>query len=76
MLTSCGKEEWYGFVYPDRDDYENMEVVGIYDSFDECQNATLSRLTEVSPEANGDYQCGLNCSLIIANKYQCSEIRK
>ena len=61
LLTSCGKEEWEGFVYPNKNDLTVHRNIGIYESLESCRSAAWNMLSEISSIERGDYECGLNC---------------
>jgi hypothetical protein len=60
-LGGCFKEEWEGFVYPNKNDLTKHIGIGIYKSLEECRASTIGTLNQVSSVERGDYECGLNC---------------
>jgi len=61
LLSSCFKEEWEGFVYPNKNDFTVHRNVGVYESLENCRIAALNTLSHISSIQEGDYECGLNC---------------
>lgn len=61
LLASCGKEEWEGFVYPNKNDLTVHRNTGVYESLESCRSAARNMLSEISSIERGDYECGLNC---------------
>jgi len=61
LLSSCFKEEWEGFVYPNKNDLTVHRNIGVYDSLENCRAAALDTLSRISTIEKGDYECGLNC---------------
>ena len=61
MLSSCFKEEWEGFVYPDKNNLTVHRNIGVYESLESCRAAALNALSQISAIEKGDYECGLNC---------------
>lgn len=61
VLSSCFKEEWEGFVYPNKDDLTVHRNIGVYESLEGCRAAALNTLSQISSIEKGDYECGLNC---------------
>jgi len=61
ILSSCGKEEWEGFVYPNKNDLTAHRNIGIYESLESCRSAAWDMLSRISSIEQGDYECGLNC---------------
>jgi len=61
LLASCGKEEWEGFVYPNKNDLTVHRNIGIYESLESCRSAAWDLLSEISSIERGDFECGLNC---------------
>jgi len=63
LLTGCS-EHWEGFVYPDKNNLQRSQAVGVYPSLEECRLAARRALAELfrDPQlVRGDYECGLNC---------------
>lgn len=59
LLTAL-RDEWSGFVYPNKDDLSRHLEIGPYPTIDACRSASLRALsTTFTPP--GDYECGLNC---------------
>ncbi len=63
LLNSCFKEEWEGFVYPNKNDLTNHKNIGIYKTLESCRAASLDILSRTSSIEQGDYECGLNCEV-------------
>ena len=60
VITGCSKEEWSGFVYPNKNNLSDHRNIGTYSSLEQCRDAALSLMSS-SNWFNGDYECGLNC---------------
>jgi len=56
------KGEWEGFVYPDKNNPLRHVNIGIFDTFEECRSAAVTKLSLVNSVSAGDYECGLNCN--------------
>jgi hypothetical protein len=50
------KEEWTGFVYPNKHNLINFKIHGVYENVNRCLSEGM-RLAE----DQGSYECGLNC---------------
>ncbi len=61
LLSSCSKDEWEGFVYPDRHNLTVHRNIGIYESLESCRAEARHMLSVLSSIEKGDYECGLNC---------------
>ncbi|HEU4838784.1 MAG TPA: hypothetical protein VFS88_05170 [Micavibrio sp.] len=61
LLSSCFKEQWEGFVYPNKGNLTNHVAIGIFTSLEECRDHSLAKLEEISSISAGDYECALNC---------------
>ena len=61
LLSSCSKDEWEGFVYPNKNNLTIYTNIGVYDSLENCRAEALNTLSQVSSIQKGDYECGLNC---------------
>lgn len=60
-VSGCFKEEWEGFVYPNKNDLAEHINIGSYKSLEECRASAINALNKVSSVSAGDYECGLNC---------------
>jgi hypothetical protein len=60
-VTGCFKEEWEGFVYPNKNNLSEHINIGSYKSLEECRASAINALNRVSSVSAGDYECGLNC---------------
>jgi hypothetical protein len=59
LLTGCN-DKWAGFVYPTASLVTHVNS-GSYDSFEDCQTASISMLRTMDAQAAGSYECGKNC---------------
>lgn len=61
-LASCGRpDEWRGWAYPSSADLTRSVELGTFTNFEACQAAAIGALQAMGREAEGDYECGLNC---------------
>jgi hypothetical protein len=60
-VSGCFKEEWEGFVYPNRNNLSEHINIGTYKSLEECRASAVSTMNRISSMTAGDYECGLNC---------------
>lgn len=60
-LSGCFKEEWTGYVYPDREDLTISQMIGPFGSLEDCGNTARAELARLGAISQGDYECGLNC---------------
>lgn len=60
-ISGCFKEEWEGFVYPNKNDLAEHINIGAYKSLEECRVSAVNALNKISSVSAGDYECGLNC---------------
>lgn len=60
-LTGCFKEEWTGYVYPDRENLARSQTIGTFGSLEECGDMARAELARLGATSRGDYECGLNC---------------
>ena len=61
VLSGCFKEEWEGFVYPNKNDLTVHKNIGVYKSLESCRTAAWDMLSRLNATEGGDYECGLNC---------------
>lgn len=60
-LTGCFKEEWEGFVYPNKNNLTYYQSIGVFSSLESCSDAAYGRLYQLNATTRGTYECGLNC---------------
>ena len=60
-ISGCFKEEWEGFVYPNKNNLSEHINIGSYKTLEECRASAINVLNKTSSVAAGDYECGLNC---------------
>ena len=60
-VSGCFKEEWEGFVYPNKNNLSEHINIGSYKSLKECRVSAINALNKISSVSAGDYECGLNC---------------
>ena len=60
-LSGCFKEEWEGFVYPNKNDLTIHKNIGVYKSLESCRAAAWDMLYILNATERGTYECGLNC---------------
>lgn len=87
LLGGCAKqpETWTAFVYPPgkslaAEDASKM-IYGHYESFEQCQSASISALRQSAAESPsedlGSYECGVGCRYEKEwDMYVCKETRK
>lgn len=59
--TACGKDQWTGFVYPNKHNLGTHVEIGNHDSLEACRAAAVAALRAATSLEAGDYECGLNC---------------
>lgn len=62
-VIGCFKEEWEGFVYPNKNNLTEHINIGTYKSLEACRASAIDALNKTSSASAGDYECGLNCEL-------------
>lgn len=60
-VSGCFREEWEGFVYPNKNNLSEHINIGSYKSLEECRASAVNALNKISSVSAGDYECGLNC---------------
>lgn len=66
LFTGCiggesAKEEWTGFIYPDKTNTKRSKAFGKYETLEQCQKASKNELEKLNLTTRGYYECGLNC---------------
>ena len=68
-LSGCFKDEWSGYVYPDKHNLSEHEYIGKFKSLEICREEALDALNNLgSSTRKGDYECGLNCDGSVCDK--------
>ncbi|MGJ0515371.1 MAG: hypothetical protein ACR65O_06405 [Methylomicrobium sp.] len=62
-ISGCLKDEWEGFIYPNKDNLSEHITIGSYKSLEECRTSAISALNKISSVSSGDYECELGCEL-------------
>ncbi len=70
------KQEWIGFVYPDKNNLWNDKNIGTFDSLEACRNEARSALYQMNATYSGDYECALNCDTSRGKPYICEETKR
>lgn len=60
--------QWTGVVYADRQNLSNYRLIGVFDSLENCRSEAIYALRQISPNNDGDYECGLNCEGSVCKK--------
>lgn len=87
LLGGCTKqpETWTAFVYPPgrslAAEDASRAIYGHYESFEQCQSASISALRQSAAESLsedlGSYECGVGCRYEKEwDMYVCKETRK
>lgn len=61
FFNGCFKEEWKGWVYPDKKNLANYRFMGKFKSLSECRTSTINYINSNSLQFTADFECGLNC---------------
>ena len=61
IFSGCFKEEWEGFVYPNKNDLTVHKNIGVFKTLEQCRSASFNMLSRLNASESGDYECGLNC---------------
>lgn len=70
ILSACTDDQWFGFVYPNKDNLSNDTSIGVFSSLEKCRKAALNTI-QSNKYVNGDYECGLDCDLSKGKPYIC-----
>lgn len=75
LLSSCGKQEWSGFVYPNKNNLAEDKNIGLFSSLEECRDNALEHISK-NNYSNADYECGLNCDFSESKPYICEKTER
>ena len=79
-LAGCDDrpDQWDAYIYPDRYDLSEHEVLKGFKTFDLCQQAAIVRLRSLPDPSEGDYECGYKCGPMdeYGGMTICKEARK
>lgn len=56
VTTSCSKDTYIGFLYPNKSNLSDFRITGEYTSLNDCLDDLNRRA-----RANSSYECGKNC---------------
>ena len=81
LLAGCfgsdKPKKWTSYIYPDKNNTKRSMDNGIFDSLEQCQEASLNKLQMLKLDTRGDYRCGLDCEYHEGMKTQiCKEMKK
>ncbi|WP_395376423.1 hypothetical protein [Marinicella sp. W31] len=62
LFNGCMGKGWEAFIYADKNNWDQIIVIGLFDSLYECRAEAMSKLEEVSSIKAGHFECGYNCS--------------
>jgi hypothetical protein len=61
-LSGCSnKEQWEGYVFPNKDNLLIHRNSGRFQSLQECKDASMAILESLDALEKGYYECGKNC---------------
>lgn len=76
LLTGCGGQpEWTGFVYPDAGNLTRSVQIGRFDTFEQCQSASIQTLGAFAVLHEGTFECGRRCKPSQSGIQICAETR-
>ena len=61
MFESLTRNDWEGFIYPNRYDLTKYISIGHFQTIEECGATIQIMLTDLRMSDHSDYECGLNC---------------
>lgn len=66
ILSGCfgqnsSKQEWTSLIYPDKNNTKRSKKYAVFNTLEECREASLKELERLNLSSRGDYNCGLNC---------------
>ncbi|AXH09934.1 hypothetical protein CP960_07005 [Malaciobacter halophilus] len=66
FLNACSnnnqKQQWTSWIYPDKNHIKRSMKNGVYNSLEECKQASINKIEELNISNKATYKCGLNCS--------------
>lgn len=76
LFAGCSAEpEWTGFVYPDADNLTVSAEIGRFDTFEQCQAASIKTLGAFAAISEGTFECGRRCKPSATGLQVCAETR-
>lgn len=61
FLSSCGQDEWEGYVYPNKNNLTIHISLGAFDTLDECREYAYQTMASLTRPKMATFECGLNC---------------
>ncbi|MGD2119481.1 MAG: hypothetical protein PVG66_14055 [Chromatiales bacterium] len=76
LLSGCGKNQWQGFVYLDKNDTSRFRETVVFDRLQSCRSAAWQILLAEDAVNKGFYECGMNCqtSYVTATTRHCEKL--
>ena len=76
MSASLTRDDWEGFIYPNRYDLTKHISIGHFQTIEECGATIQIMLTDLGMSDHSDYECGLNCKASDPFPKVCTETSK
>ena len=64
-VAACGESQWTGTIYPDRENLQDFERIGVFATLDDCRAAATSAIGALDDRGENvvaGWDCGQNCS--------------
>ncbi len=73
-LAGCSKDEWHGYVFPDKGNLLVHREAGKFKTLQECDDASMEILKSLNALDNGYFECGKNCKSESYYNRDCEEL--
>ena len=57
-VAACGESEWNGTLYPDREDLQVGQSLGMFATLDACRAAAEAAVAQLRAAAGGEFAAG------------------
>ena len=64
-VAGCGEAQWTGTIYPDRENLQDFERIGVFATLDDCRAAAIAAIGQLGDRGENlvaGWDCGQNCS--------------
>ena len=75
-VAACGDSQWTGTIYPDRENLNDFERVGVFATLDQCRAAATTAIGELGDRGENvvaGWDCGQNCAVDNDGDLDCTK---
>lgn len=75
LLAACGEAQWTATVYPDRENLNDFDRIGVFADLDSCRAAATEAagLLGAAGDIVPGWECGQNCAIDYDGDLRCDK---